>query len=138
MLDLDAESLKRLRRLVAAAHAHTGGAVPPRDVLNVSEMLGLPGRLVIDLAAAEELGQPMLVLQVHRTAPVALRGLTPREGEVAALVATGLGNKQIATRLGISLPTVKDHVHRILVKTGLPSRAAVAAAVMGAPHPKMD
>ena len=138
MVDLDDASLQRLRRLVAAAHAQEGRAVPSRDVLNVSEMLGLPGRLVIDLAAAKELGQPMVVLQVTRHPASALSGLTPREGEVAALVATGLGNKQIAKRLGIALPTVKDHVHRILAKSGLPSRAAIAAAVMGAPHPKMD
>jgi DNA-binding NarL/FixJ family response regulator len=138
MVELDDASLHRLRRLVAAAHAHKGRAVPPSDVLNVSEMLGLPGRLVIDLAAAKELGQPMVVLQVARHPASALSGLTPREGEVAALIATGLGNKQIAKKLGIALPTVKDHVHRILAKSGLPSRAAIAAAVMGAPHPKMD
>jgi DNA-binding NarL/FixJ family response regulator len=55
-----------------------------------------------------------------------------REREVAALVAEGLSNKQIAARLFISLATVKDHVHRILKKTGLPNRAAVAAACVGA------
>jgi DNA-binding NarL/FixJ family response regulator len=93
--------------------------------------------LVIDLAAAKELGQPMVVL-VHRDVPPKLASLTPREGEVAALVATGLTNKEIASKLGISLHTVKDHVHRILEKSGLPSRAAIAAAVMGRPHPKMD
>ena len=139
MVDLDEASLKRLRKLVAAAQAHRGRTVPPRDVLNVSELLGLPGRLFIDMAAAEELGQPMVVLQMRRRPLHRLAGLlTRREGEVAALVATGLGNKQIAVRLGISLPTVKDHVHRILVKSGLPSRAAIAAAVIGDVHPKMD
>jgi DNA-binding NarL/FixJ family response regulator len=138
MLDLDAASLRRLRRLIAAARAHRGRTVPPRDVLNVSEMLGLPGRLVIDLAAAQELGEPLVVLEVRRAPSPVLARLTAREGEVAALVATGLGNKQIANRLGISLPTVKDHVHRILAKSGLPSRAAIAAALMGGTHPKMD
>src|SRR5690349_7878851 len=131
MVNLDEASLKQLRRLVAAAQAHKGRTVPPRDVLNVSALLGLPGRLVIDLQAAKELGQPMLVLQVRPEAAPRLVGLTAREGEVAALVAAGLANKQIAARLGVSLPTVKDHVHRILAKTGLPSRAAIAAAVVG-------
>jgi DNA-binding NarL/FixJ family response regulator len=138
MVDLDEASLERLRRLVAAAHAHRGRALPPREVLNVSELLGLPGRLVVDLAAARELGQPMVVLEVRRPPSRVLAGLTQREGEIAALVATGLGNKQIATRLGIRLGTVKDHVHRILAKSGLPSRAAIAAAVIGDTHPKMD
>ena len=61
--------------------------------------------------------------------PVA--SLSPREREVASLVAEGCSNKQIARRLAISEPTVKDHVHRILTKTGCPNRAAVAAAYIG-------
>lgn len=42
--------------------------------------------------------------------------LTPRESEVLRLVAAGLRNKEIASRLGIKLPTVKNHVHKILDK----------------------
>ncbi|MEM6997011.1 MAG: LuxR C-terminal-related transcriptional regulator [Myxococcota bacterium] len=37
-------------------------------------------------------------------------------------------NRAIGERLGITVPTVKDHVHHILDKTGLTSRAAVAVA----------
>jgi DNA-binding NarL/FixJ family response regulator len=37
-----------------------------------------------------------------------------------------LTNKGIAATLGISLGTVKDHVHRILVKSALGTRTAVA------------
>jgi hypothetical protein len=43
------------------------------------------------------------------------------------LTADGLGNQQIVRRLSLAVTTVKDHVHRILTKTGLPNRAAVAA-----------
>ena len=42
--------------------------------------------------------------------------LTPRESEVLQLVASGLRNKEIAQRLDIKLPTVKNHVHKILDK----------------------
>lgn len=42
--------------------------------------------------------------------------LTAREHEVLELVAAGLQNKEIASRLHITLPTVKNHVHRILEK----------------------
>ena len=42
--------------------------------------------------------------------------LTPRESEVLQLVAAGLRNKEIAQRLDIKLPTVKNHVHKILDK----------------------
>jgi len=43
-------------------------------------------------------------------------------------MAEGLTNAQIAGRLVVTEATFKDHVHRVLSKTGLGSRAAVAAA----------
>jgi DNA-binding NarL/FixJ family response regulator len=57
--------------------------------------------------------------------------LTPREFEVATLVAAGFSNAQIAEALFISVATVKDHVHAILAKTDLESRSEVAAAWYG-------
>jgi DNA-binding NarL/FixJ family response regulator len=53
--------------------------------------------------------------------------VSAREREVAGLVAAGLRTKDIALALGIAVGTVKDHVHRILDKTGLDSRAGIAA-----------
>lgn len=131
MIHLNEASLGRLRELIAAATYHEDRTVISKQLLDLSEALGLPGRLVIDLAAAKHLGHPLVVFQVRRGPSSVLARLTPREGEVAALIAGGLANKQIARRLAISTPTVKDHVHRILAKTGLPSRAAIASAVMG-------
>ena len=52
--------------------------------------------------------------------------LTPRERGVAALVADGLSNKEIAARLGISAKTVQHHVAHVYEKTGARSRAAAA------------
>jgi DNA-binding NarL/FixJ family response regulator len=57
--------------------------------------------------------------------------LTPRELEVATLVAAGFSNAQIAEALFISVATVKDHVHAVLAKTDLRSRVEVAAAWYG-------
>ena len=57
--------------------------------------------------------------------------LTPREREVATLVAAGFTNRQIAEALFISVATVKDHVHSTLRKTGLTSRSEVAACWYG-------
>ena len=62
-----------------------------------------------------------------------LDALTPRERQVAELVARGLSNAEIAGRLGLRLPTVKGHVSRILVKLDVPSRAGLAALVGPAP-----
>ena len=56
--------------------------------------------------------------------PVArsIRQLTPRERDVLRLVAEGLQNPEIAEKLCISTGTVKNHVHQILQKLGLPTR----------------
>jgi predicted ATPase/DNA-binding SARP family transcriptional activator/DNA-binding CsgD family transcriptional regulator len=53
--------------------------------------------------------------------------LTAREGEVAALVARGLSNRQIASKLYLSERTVENHVSKILRKLALASRAQIAA-----------
>jgi DNA-binding NarL/FixJ family response regulator len=56
--------------------------------------------------------------------------LTNREREILALLAEGLGNKQIAARLGISTNTVKTHLEVLFEKLGVSSRAeAVATGV---------
>jgi len=53
--------------------------------------------------------------------------LSPREVEVADLVAEGLSNPAIARRLYVSRTTVVSHVGHILVKLGFSSRAQIAA-----------
>jgi non-specific serine/threonine protein kinase len=52
--------------------------------------------------------------------------LTHREREVAVLVARGLTNRQVSSRLSISERTAGNHVARILRKLGLRSRAQIA------------
>ena len=53
--------------------------------------------------------------------------LSPREMEVADLVAEGLANQAIARRLFLSRATVASHVAHILTKLGFSSRAQIAA-----------
>ena len=53
--------------------------------------------------------------------------LSPREAEVAALVAEGLTNRQIAERLVISERTAQNHVQHILTKLGFATRSQIAA-----------
>jgi DNA-binding CsgD family transcriptional regulator len=53
--------------------------------------------------------------------------LTPREVEVLAALAAGLGNKAVARRLGISPHTVKFHVEQLFRKLGAATRAEAVA-----------
>ena len=54
-------------------------------------------------------------------------GLTRRESEVAALVARGLTNREIASQLYVSVRTVEVHVDHILTKLGFHTRTQLAA-----------
>jgi non-specific serine/threonine protein kinase len=60
------------------------------------------------------------------TSPRDIPPLTPRETEVARLLARGCSNRQIADTLVISERTADSHVYRLLGKLGFSSRAQVA------------
>jgi DNA-binding NarL/FixJ family response regulator len=53
--------------------------------------------------------------------------MTPREREVINLIAEGLSNKEIATRLEIATDTVKSHVRNVMEKLMLHTRLQIAA-----------
>lgn len=57
-------------------------------------------------------------------------GLTPREVEVLRLLAVGMSNKAVATRLGVTPKTVGNHVEHIYTKIGVSSRAAAGLYAM--------
>lgn len=48
--------------------------------------------------------------------------ISPREKEIITQICNGLSNKEIAEKLFITLQTVKDHTHRIYIKTNVKSR----------------
>jgi len=125
---LNPAALASLRRLVQVMHAKNGRRLPLAELAALAAQNLDPG-VTIDFQASRQLGQPMVVLRMPSVGPQAgLAGLSRREREVASFVADGLSNKEIARKLCLSLATVKDHVHRILVKASLPNRAAIAAA----------
>lgn len=67
-------------------------------------------------------------LAAHRTnGHDLLTMLSIRERDVLELIEQGLSNKEIARQLKIGLPTVKNHVHRVLAKLEARSRSQAAA-----------
>jgi DNA-binding NarL/FixJ family response regulator len=125
-IELSPSQLSVLRRAAAALSEQTGRGIARNVLVELAAE-----RLAVTLHRG---GGPALAV-VH---PIPGRGdvfarLTAREREVAACLAAGLSNREIARALVISVGTVKDHVHSILTKTGLRSRAAVAATWHGQP-----
>jgi len=89
----------------------------------------LPGRTHIPFA-----GDSQAVLNAMRRGlglppldPAVLPRLTPRQLEVAALVAEGCSNRQIAAQLVITERSAESHVERIRMRLGFRSRAQIAA-----------
>jgi DNA-binding CsgD family transcriptional regulator/tetratricopeptide (TPR) repeat protein len=72
------------------------------------------------------------VRRLERTSGVTgpLAGLSPREREIAVLIAEGLSNRAIAERLFLAERTVEHHVAAVFTKLGVRSRIEVAAAVL--------
>ena len=138
MPPLDREAIQRLCAIVKKLGAAPSPGVPMAELIGVPALLAGGVAMTVDFTVARELGHELIVLQVPTPAGPApdprLAVLTAREAEIAALIAAGLPNKQIARRLALSLATIKSHVHHILTKTGLPNRAAVAVAVVGQPE----
>jgi DNA-binding NarL/FixJ family response regulator len=54
--------------------------------------------------------------------------LSPRQSQVLALIASGLSDKEVASRLGVAHRTVRTHVDRMLREHGLRSRTEAVAA----------
>ena len=79
---------------------------------------------------ATELGMEPLRLRASASRAGLKAGpgpLTDRELEVAGLVAEGMTNKEVATRLRLSVRTAENHVLNVMNKLGLDNRAQVAA-----------
>lgn len=74
-------------------------------------------------ASAILVGQVYLNVSGDADADSAMEPLTAREAEILALLEDGLTNQQIALRLSVTVHTVKNHVHNLLNKLGVGSRA---------------
>jgi two-component system, NarL family, nitrate/nitrite response regulator NarL len=89
-----------------------------------------PAHLLVCLAAVRDGGRWIDPDLEARAAELATRAprtaLSPRERKVVALVAQGLRNREIATKLGITEGTIKVYLHSIFDKLGVASRTELA------------
>lgn len=114
----------------------------PYELAQVRVLIGLAYRQVGDCEGAqlefeaardafEKLGATPAAARVAafaaQASPPESTGLTGREVEVLRLIATGVTNRTIAVRLGISEKTVARHVSNIFTKLDLSSRTAATA-----------
>ncbi|SCX07023.1 DNA-binding response regulator, NarL/FixJ family, contains REC and HTH domains [Mycolicibacterium fluoranthenivorans] len=88
------------------------------------------------VAAGEFLCSPVIsAILLHRLSSLASQRqkpgrdlvLTAREIQILSMLEVGLSNQEIAARLCIAVHTVKNHVHSLLTKLGVSSRAQAAA-----------
>jgi DNA-binding CsgD family transcriptional regulator/tetratricopeptide (TPR) repeat protein len=99
-----------------------------REAYDILVRLGANAVLSKAATRLRELGAP--VPRGPRAATAAnVAGLTEREAEVAALLAEGQSNREIAERLVVSEKTVGHHVSAVLGKLGVNRRAEVARAL---------
>ncbi|MEU9746374.1 LuxR C-terminal-related transcriptional regulator [Streptomyces niveus] len=102
----------------------------------VAELIRCAGELT-DLGAVWDAARVRATLRAYRPAaqrrppgrPAYAQRMSPREGEVAELAATGLTNREIAATLYLSPRTVEQHVARAMRKLGIASRQGLAKEV---------
>jgi two-component system, NarL family, nitrate/nitrite response regulator NarL len=83
----------------------------------------MEGKFLIGTEVADDLAQAVRQVGGHRDKPY---GLTAREIEIVEAIAAGDSNRDVATRLNISLQTVKHHLTSIFDKTGTSTRLELA------------
>ena len=131
--DAGVPTLILVRDAAAAASALAGGArgVLPRNATPRRMHAALHAVAESELVIDESFAQA--ILRRARPAVAMIAPLTRREREVLQLLAGGMTNKEIASRLGVTDHTVKFHVNGILGKLGAVTRteAVVEAARRG-------
>lgn len=137
------ETTRAVSLLAAAARLREEAKTPiaPSDLAPVDETVAAARTLLTerDFSRAWVYGRGLTRAQAVAFASgdevpdlegaIGLAELTPREREVAQLVAEGLTNREIAERLGISEATARTHVERVRNKLGVRTRVGVARLV---------
>jgi DNA-binding NarL/FixJ family response regulator len=117
-------------QLIALAEAGISGYVSREG--SIEDLLAAVnsvyrGEMLCSPRMAATLLRRVKTLASERSSPRARVQLTERQLEIVSLVGQGLTNKEIAQRLCIELPTVKNHLHTIYARLDVSRRAEAAA-----------
>lgn len=124
-------------KLSGSPNSSLGGSHQPLE--SISRTVKLKGGRYQMRASTDQkaLSEPAVIVSVERVEAIPPRevfeerfGLTPREAEVAQLIAQGYTDKDVAERLFVSLHTARRHAERVLRKMRLNSRAGVLYACL--------
>ena len=133
-VELAEEERRYLRGLIAAGTAPASKLAHARILLKADQAPGGPGW--VDTVIAEAVEEAVALAEggpAGAAAPAAgpppgrAGPLTPREREVAVLVARGRTNPQVAQALVIAPRTAGRHVEHVMAKLGVHSRAEIGA-----------
>ena len=120
----------------AAAAGHTGvGVSATRRAAEIFDRLGAAGDARRARRQLRALGGRAGARGTRRRPVAGWSSLTPSEQGVAALVAEGLANAEIASRLYVSKRTVETHISRLYLKLQVTTRVGIARMVGDATEP---
>ncbi|WP_170416117.1 helix-turn-helix transcriptional regulator [Ruegeria atlantica] len=128
-MTIDESVLGALKKAVRAVEVDAPRPVPMELLLPLIRVARPGLHMHLDIAASDVIGAPLVTVMDKPDRAKLLAPLTKRQRQVADLIIEGLPNRVIAKQLGISLATVKDHVHSILERLDLPSRTALILAM---------
>lgn len=127
-MSVDAEVVDALKNALDDLRETPQTPIPVSVIEALAPLAARGAKLKIDLEASRTIGAPLITIVGQGEDPGFLAPLTPRQREVARLIIAGKSNREIAKEFGISIATVKDHVHAVLQRLNLRSRRAVMAA----------
>lgn len=112
------------RSLDAGAFGYVDAALPPEAIARA-----LAGALQGEPAFPRRIFGDLVRRRRESGTGTKILALTPRQLEVAQLIAGGAADKEIASALGIATTTAQKHVTHLLKRLDVPNRAAAAAIV---------
>lgn len=118
--------------VVACAEAGLAGYVP--NTASIADLINATRRIASGGTVCSAAMADGLFRHVRSTALGHLDGrpdsvLTERQRQIVRLIADGLSNKEIARRLSLGTSTVKNHVHEILDRLQVSSRAQIVSCM---------